>query len=315
VSIEPFDQQAPGGRAARQPPQEGPISGHPCVARVKEHPTDMTNEVAIYTRVSREDLEEPASTRRQERACRNFVEAKGWQVADIWEDVDVSAYERGVRRPAFEDLMKVVAGAKVNGVVVWKLDRLVRRVADFERFWTRCDRAGVFLASATEPIDSTSEMGLAVIRILVTFANVESTSIGLRLRARMEEKARAGIPLGRGRFFGLKASWTEVIEDEAELIREAARRFLGGESLVAIAADWRGRGLCPPNGGDWDRAKLQRILASSQVVGDNSFSGEVVKSDCFPAVLDRLTGAQIRARLRETNAKRRPGVTRDPRTP
>ena len=93
----------------------------------------MTDVIAIYTRVSQEDSEEPASTRRQERACRGLAESKGWEVAGVWEDVDVSAYEKGVRRPAFEDLMTAVAGGRVNGVLVWKLDRLVRRSADFER--------------------------------------------------------------------------------------------------------------------------------------------------------------------------------------
>src|SRR5579864_6494568 len=86
------------------------------------HPEWVPEVVAIYTRVSHEDLEEPASTRRQERSCRRFAESKDWQVVGIWEDVDLSAYQRGVRRPAFERLMTVVAGGRVNGVVVWKLD-------------------------------------------------------------------------------------------------------------------------------------------------------------------------------------------------
>jgi len=266
----------------------------------------MKKLVALYTRVSSEDLETPLSTRRQERACRQFARSKGWKVADVWEDVDVSAYAKGKRRPAFDNLMSVVAGGKVDGVLVWKLDRLVRRAADFERFWTRCDKAGVFLASATEPIDSTTELGLAVIRILVTFANVESTSIGLRLRSRMEEKARAGIPLVCGREFGFNDTWTGVIEDEASLIREAATRFLAGETLVAIAADWRRRQLLTPRGTPWTRDKLKRLLTSPRLVGDNTFNGVVVARACFPAILDPLTSAQIRSRVSDARQLRGP---------
>lgn len=266
----------------------------------------MAHVVAIYTRVSEEDFEQPASTKRQERACRRFAESRGWEVAGIWEDVGVSAYERRVRRHAFEHLLTVVAGRRVDGVVVWKLDRLVRRVIDFERFWSRCDRAGVFLVSATEPIDSTTEMGLAVIRILVTFANVESASIGLRIRSRMEEKARAGTALCRGREFGFNESWTEVIADEAQLIREAAQRFLAGESVEAIAADWRARKLPCSRGGEWTRHKLRRVLASPRTEGHNTFLGEVVKRDCFPAILDPLTAARIRAQLFDSNSTRHP---------
>jgi len=266
----------------------------------------MNNLVALYTRVSSEDLETPLSTRRQERACRQFAKSKGWKVADVWEDVDVSAYAKGKRRPAFDNLMSVVAGGKVDGVLVWKLDRLVRRPADFERFWTRCDKAGVFLASATEPIDSTTELGLAVIRILVTFANVESTSIGLRLRSRMEEKARAGIPLVQGRGFGFNDTWTAVLEDEAALIHEAAARFLAGETFVSIATDWRRRQLLTSRGAPWTGQKLQRVLNSPRLVGDNTFNGVVVARGCFPAILDPLTSAQIRARVSDARRLRGP---------
>jgi DNA invertase Pin-like site-specific DNA recombinase len=52
--------------------------------------------VAIYTRVSSEDTEHPSSTRRQEFACREFADDRGWDVADVYEDVDVSAYDRKV---------------------------------------------------------------------------------------------------------------------------------------------------------------------------------------------------------------------------
>ena len=148
--------------------------------------------VAIYTRVSHEDAEQPSSTRRQELACREFAQARAWDIVDVYEDIDVSAYDRRVRRPAFDRLMRTVAGGQVNGVLVWKLDRLVRRSVDFERFWERCERVGIFLTSVTEPLDSTNEIDLAVVRMLVNFANVESTSISLRIRSKMQERARNG---------------------------------------------------------------------------------------------------------------------------
>lgn len=266
----------------------------------------MADVVAIYTRVSQSDVEQPASTRRQERACRRVAEARGWQVAGVWEDVDVSAYERGVRRPAFEKLLTVVAGGRVNGVLVWKLDRLVRRVPDFERFWTRCEQTGVFLSSATEPIDSTNELGLAVIRILVTFANVESTSISLRLRSRWDEKAKAGVPLVHGRVFGFNEEWTDIVESEATLIREAADRFLAGEALGAIVADWNRRAVRTARDGSWTIHKLSALLQSPRLVGDNSIRGVAVNQGCFPAIIDRLTAARVNARFADSRGRRHP---------
>src|SRR5690242_13554621 len=121
--------------------------------------------IAIYTRISSDPLGESTSPARQERECRAFARLRAWDVVDVYEDIDVSAYKRGVRRPAFERLQSDLPG--LDGVLVWRLDRLVRRPADFERFWGRCEELGVFLASATEPLDSSSEMGVAIVRILV----------------------------------------------------------------------------------------------------------------------------------------------------
>src|SRR4051812_7844697 len=132
--------------------------------------------VALYTRLSSDQLGNQTSTHRQEASCRSFADARGWAVAEVFEDVDVSAYRPGVRRPSYDGLIERIGRDGCDGVLVWKLDRLVRQPAEFERFWSECDRSGVFLASVTEPIDTSTEMGLAIVRILVTFAGLESTT-------------------------------------------------------------------------------------------------------------------------------------------
>jgi site-specific DNA recombinase len=268
--------------------------------------------VAVYTRVSREDADEPVSTRRQERACREFAKSKGWDVGEVCEDVDVSAYSRHVSRPAFDQLLRLVAGGRVSGVLVWKLDRLVRRTSDFERFWDRCERAGVFLVSATEPIDSGTELGLAVIRMLVNFASVESTSISLRISSRMQEMARGGRPLWRGRAFGFSSDAQTLVDEEAELIREAASRVIDGATPAEIAKDWHRRRVRTNTGNLlWDPSRVSTILMSHRLVGDNEFKGQVVAKDCFPAVLDRPTHAKVRAVLagaRHPHRRSSPGL-------
>src|SRR5438445_5164120 len=100
----------------------------------------MTLEVAVYTRISRDDTGKQTATARQERACRSFVQLRGWEVVEVYEDVDLSAYDPRVERPAYEKLLREVAVARLGGVLVWKLDRLVRQPGDFERFWSLCER-------------------------------------------------------------------------------------------------------------------------------------------------------------------------------
>src|SRR5439155_25613943 len=117
------------------------------------------------------------------RACERYAAAREWDVVEVIEDVDLSAYKKNVRRPGYEHLRDLVDVHAIDGVVVWKLDRLVRRPHDFEDFWRRCEDADVALISVTEPIDTSDEFGLALVRILVTFASLESATHGLRARA------------------------------------------------------------------------------------------------------------------------------------
>lgn len=235
------------------------------------------------------------STSRQERQCREFARLRGWDVVEVYEDIDLSAYRSGVRRPDFERLQADLAG--LDGVVVWRLDRLVRRPADFERFWGRCEELRVFLASATEPVDSSSEMGVAIVRILVTFAQLESHAKGARTRARQEERARAGLPPKREPCYGHTDGWNAIVPEEAELIRETARRFLAGESLHRVADRFNHEGRMTRKGRPWSTGGLRSLLAAHRMVGDRSFGGEVVATGCWPPILDREDFDEIQRRL------------------
>ena len=104
-------------------------------------------------------------------------------VGEVFCDVDLSAFDRKVSRPAYEALLHRVAVRGVDAVVVWRLDRLMRRSAEFERAWEILERAGVALISVTEPIDTSTATGLAVVRLLVTFAGLESTVKSQRVSA------------------------------------------------------------------------------------------------------------------------------------
>src|SRR5436309_4558704 len=118
----------------------------------------MTLAIGIYTRLSHDRTGEQTATTRQERACRSFAALREWNVVEVFEDVDASAYKVGVVRPAYERMLAAIDDGRLGGVLVWKLDRLVRRPAEFERFWAACEKVGAIVASATEPIDTTHEL-------------------------------------------------------------------------------------------------------------------------------------------------------------
>jgi site-specific DNA recombinase len=229
--------------------------------------------VLIYTRLSTEDVHH--ATVRQEVACRSYAEARNWEVASALSDLDASAYHRRARRPGFEALVAEAAARSADGVLVWKLDRLVRRPKDFERLWEVAERRGVFIASVTEPVDSSSPIGLAMLRILVALAGLESATTGIRIRASKRQAAEEGRP-PPVKAYGLTSAWDGVVESEAAVLRQAARRAIGGERLASIARDLRSRNIPSPTGRHWTDATLGRLLRNPRIVGDGTYTGQVV---------------------------------------
>src|SRR4051794_22924861 len=224
----------------------------------------MAFRVAIYTRLSRDATGQQTATARQEKACRAFAELRGWQVVEVFEDVDVSAYKGRVTRPSYERMLQAIDNRNVDGVLVWKLDRLVRRPAEFERFWSVCENNAVFLVSVTEPIDTSNELGLAVVRILVTFASLESASKGERLRAYYADMRAQGKVHASGRGYGYTPHH-EVIEHEAAVVRDACERLLHGASMAHVVRDLNGAGETTARGKPWSVSTLRKVITHPRI--------------------------------------------------
>lgn len=253
--------------------------------------------VAVYTRISSDRHGTQTATARQEEAARAFCTARGWTVAVALDDVDRSAWKPKVQRPGFDRLVQLVDDRLVDGVVVWRLDRLVRQPAEFERFWERCEIRGVFLASATEPIDTTTELGIALVRIVVMFAQMESQAKSERIRAKNDEMAKQGQRPPGPRRFGHTHDYRRIIEPEAKLVREAARRIVAGETTTKIAVDWDWRGVVGVEGKPFTARSIAEMVTSARVAGNRIHLGEVVARGCFPAILDTALAAEVREAL------------------
>jgi hypothetical protein len=91
--------------------------------------------------------------------------------------------------------------------------------------------------------------------------------------------------------------WDGIIETEAAVLREAARRAMAGERLATVARDLRSRGIPSPSGRLWTYATLGRLLRNPRIVGDRAYKGQVVARDCWPAILDRETFAGLQLTL------------------
>src|SRR5450830_118976 len=112
----------------------------------------MTN-VGIYLRISDDKDGQQTATARQAEDCRRYAGTHGWEVVDTFEDVDLSAYQRRVRRPEFERMLEAVRTHAIDGVLAWKMDRITRRQRDLVRLDEECETAGAFISTVVEGID------------------------------------------------------------------------------------------------------------------------------------------------------------------
>jgi site-specific DNA recombinase len=263
--------------------------------------------VGILSRLSVGTSESSWSYRLQEDAGRWFAEQRQWQVLELpYRDVNVSAYRPGVRRPAYEQMLADLRAGRIQGIVVWKTDRLVRNLEELARLEGLLDDTGGFVVSVKEPVDTREPGGREALRNYAWAAHREAASIAERQEARHGQLAREGRYKGGGlRPFGYDASCLQLDEYEAALIREPARRVLDeGWTFAAVAADWYEGGVLGTTGRRIRAYQVRRILESPRVAGMREHKQEIVGPAAWPAVLDRLTWERIRALPRQAGRPR-----------
>src|ERR1700761_3354078 len=129
---------------------------------------------AIYTRKSSEEGLEQSfnSLDAQREACESYIKSQkheGWQM--IAAHYDDGGYSGGTtERPALKQLMADISAGKISVVVVYKVDRLTRSLADFAKLVEQFDKFGVSFVSVTQQFNTTTSMGRLTLNVLLSFA-------------------------------------------------------------------------------------------------------------------------------------------------
>ena len=251
----------------------------------------------IYTRISSDPSGERAGVDRQRVDCEALCVARGWEVVEVFEDNDASAYGRRPRR-AYERMLAVVESGAIGAIVTWHNDRLHRSPKELEAFIDLVERSGLRLAVvAGGDYDLTTPDGRLSARIVGAVARKESEDRSRRVRRKHLELAEQGRPAGQ-------LGWGVRSDAERELVREAAGRVLAGHGLMTIARDWNERGVQAPSGRPWRSPTLRKALLSSRMAGLREHgvdpSGETLgelTDAVWEAALDRSTWERVRAVL------------------
>ena len=167
--------------------------------------------VGVYARISDDRDGQQTATARQMEDCRAFAERNDWEVVDVFEDIDISAFSTKVKRPEFLRMLEELRSGALDGVIVWKLDRLTRQQRDLVRVTEACEVHKAFIASVTEPINTADNFGQFVAEMLVAQARMESANTSLRQRRKAKQQREQGAPPSNGRrCFGYDARYTRM---------------------------------------------------------------------------------------------------------
>jgi DNA invertase Pin-like site-specific DNA recombinase len=271
--------------------------------------TKTPTAAAVYCRISLDKNGDGLGVKRQEDLCLKLAAEKGWIVAETYIDNDRSAFT-GKARPEYSRLLKDLEAGARDGVLCVDLDRLTRRPAELEHFMDLADRKKVALANVSGDTDLSTSDGRFKARIMGAVARQESEKKGERVSREAEQAARRGVARGSRRPFGFEADMMTIRETEAELIRDAARRVLAGETVPTIARHWNTQKVATPqrapNG--WSTTSVVTILRNPRIAGLRAHKGEVVGDACWPAIVDRSTWETLQSRIRRVARVGRPST-------
>jgi DNA invertase Pin-like site-specific DNA recombinase len=255
-------------------------------------------QAVVYLRISQDREDDRLGVARQREDCLALCKSRGWDVADVLTDDDVSAYDRRKKRPGYQRLLELVTEGTVDAVVAWHPDRLHRSPIELEEFIDRIEASRAQVATVNGgDYDLATPTGRMSARIVGAVARHECEHKGERLRRQRKQAAHAGKYHGGQRAFGYEKNGLSVVEAEAALLREGAARVIGGESLSRIVTDWNDRGLPTCFGKQWRITTLRKTLSGPRVAGLRVHLGAIVAEAQWPAILDRETWDKVRTVL------------------
>ena len=233
----------------------------------------------------------------QERICRELAERREWKIADVYCDNNRSAWQRNRKRPEWDRMLADIDAGRINAIVVYHGDRMIRQPFDLEVLINLAYGKGVKLASPTGDRDLSRSDDLYIVRIEAAGQCRESDRTSERRKSQYERWRREGRvrPGGRGgRAFGFATDGVTHVEPECDVVRDMATRVLRGESAGTIARTVSAAGWRTPAGGEFSHTTVRKMLDRERYAGLMP-DGEAKAA--WEPVLDRETWELVRLAL------------------
>ncbi len=239
---------------------------------------------AVYTRKSSEEgLEQDFnSLHAQREACEAFIKSQqgeGWRLVKATYD-DGGLSGGTMERPALQRLLDDISYGLIDVVVVYKVDRLTRSLADFAKMVEIFDGRGVSFVAVTQQLNTTTSMGRLTLNVLLSFAQFEREVTGERIRDKIAASKRKGLwvgglaPLG----YEIRDRRLVVNEEEAPIVKLIYKRYLELGSVRFLKDDLDRRKIVSKvrvshkgvesGGRSFSRGALYELLSNPVYVGE-----------------------------------------------
>jgi site-specific DNA recombinase len=261
---------------------------------VKRETRKASLRCAIYTRVSTENglEQEFNSLDNQREASEAYVRSQaheGWKlIRDRYDDGGFSG--GSMDRPALAKLLDDVRARRVDVIVVYKVDRLTRSLADFAKLVELFDEHDVSFISVTQAFNTTTSMGRLTLNMLLSFAQFEREITGERIRDKVAASKKRGIWMGGAVPFGYRVEnrALHIVEEHAEFVRLPVRVVGTGRTT---------------GGGLISRGHLYWILSNPIYVGRLRHRGKI-HNGLHAATVNQETWDRVQRRLEQQTQPR-----------
>jgi site-specific DNA recombinase len=264
---------------------------------------------AIYTRVSTEHGldQEFNSLDAQYEAASAYIKSQAhasWTL--IRSRYDDGGYSGGsTDRPDLQRLLEDIRARKIDVIVVYKVDRLTRSLADFAKLVELFDAHGVSFVSVTQQFNTTTSMGRLTLNVLLSFAQFEREVTSERIRDKIAASKRKGLWVGGNLPLGyeMKDGKIAIVEEQAELVRSIFRRYLELGGVNELMRDLKERNIRTKiqhlssgktrGGIPFGRGALYYLLSNHFYVGEVKYKNEILPGE-QPPIMDRALFDAVR---------------------
>jgi len=273
---------------------------------------------AVYCRVSSDERLDQSfnSIDAQKEAGHAFIKSQtheGWiAVADDFDDGGFSG--GNMERPALRRLLADIEAGRIDIVVVYKIDRLSRSLADFARMVEVFDRCGVSFSAVTQQINSATSMGRLMLNVLLSFAQFEREVTGERIRDKIAASKAKGmwmggpLPLG----YDVQNRLLVVNEAEAAVVRRIFADFARDRSTTHMVRNYAAEGIRTKTGRTFCKQSIYKLLHNRMYLGEIVHKGRYYPGQ-HPPILTRAQWQAAHDVLAQTAEERRVAVATDGR--